>query len=55
MCMRERLGGELWWTLNLAIRRVSGVLMSLLGCMRWGFERILGRVGRSFQVIPDLR
>jgi hypothetical protein len=39
--MRERLEEELWWTLNLAVRRVSD-------------GRILGReVGRSFQVIPD--
>jgi hypothetical protein len=30
LCMRERLGGELWWTLNLAVRGVSGVLMGFL-------------------------
>jgi hypothetical protein len=30
---RDRLGGELWWSLNLAVRGVGGVLMSLLGCM----------------------
>jgi hypothetical protein len=41
MCMRERLGGELWWTLNLAVRGVGGVLMSLLGRMGWGYRRIL--------------
>jgi hypothetical protein len=27
--MRERLGGKLWWTLNLAVCGVGGVLMSL--------------------------
>jgi hypothetical protein len=45
MCMRERLGGELWWTLNLVVRGVGGVLMSLLGRMGWGYGRILGGVG----------
>jgi hypothetical protein len=33
VCMRERLDGELWWILDLAFRRVGGVLMSLLGHM----------------------
>lgn len=40
---------------NLVVHGVDGVLMSLLGCMGWGFGRILGGVGRNFQVIPDLR
>jgi hypothetical protein len=34
---------------------VVGVLMSLLGRMGQGYERILGGVGRSSLVIPDLR
>jgi hypothetical protein len=34
MCMKKRLGEELWWTLNLAIHAVGGVLMSLMGI--WG-------------------
>jgi hypothetical protein len=32
--MKKRLGEELWWTLNLAIHAVGGVLMSLMGI--WG-------------------
>jgi hypothetical protein len=41
MCMRERLSGELWWTLNLTVHGVGGVQMNLLGCMGWGYGRIL--------------
>lgn len=54
MCMREKLARKLWWIPNLAVYGVSGVLMSLLGHMGWGYERILGGVGESFQVILDL-
>jgi hypothetical protein len=39
--MRKRLVRELWWTLNLAVRGVGGVLMCLLGCMECGYGRIL--------------
>jgi len=31
---------------------VGGVLISMLG---WGYGRMLGGVGRSFHVIPDLK
>jgi hypothetical protein len=55
MCMRERLGGEWQWTLNLAIRRVGGFLLSLLERLRWGYGRILGGVRGNFHVIPNLR
>ena len=41
MYIRERLDGELWWTMNLVDRRVGGVLMSLLGCMGCDYGRIL--------------
>jgi hypothetical protein len=54
-CMREKVGVELWWTLNLAGRGVGGVLMSLLGCMGWGYGRILRGVGGSFLILPNLR
>jgi len=32
------LGGELWWTPNLAVCGAGGVLMNLVGCMGWGME-----------------
>lgn len=38
----------------MAVHGVA-ILMSLMGCMRWSYGRILGGVGGSFQVIPDLR
>jgi hypothetical protein len=53
--MREKVGVELWWTLNLAGCGVGGVLMSLLGCMGWGYGRILRGVGGSFLILPNLR
>jgi hypothetical protein len=40
---------------DLAVRGMGGVLMSLMGRMRWSYGRILGRIGGSFQVIPVLR
>jgi hypothetical protein len=55
MWMRERLRGELWGTLNLAVHGVGGVQMTLLGRMRWGYGRISEGVGESFQAILDLR
>jgi len=55
MRLREKLGGEWWWTLNLVIHGMSGVLMSPLGRMGWDYGRILGRAWGSFQVILDLR
>lgn len=48
MHMKERLGEKLCWTQNLEICEVGGVLMSLLGRMRWGYGKILGRVGGKF-------
>jgi hypothetical protein len=46
---------EAWWrTLNLAVHGV-GILISPMRRMRWSYGRILGGVGGSFQVIPDLR
>jgi hypothetical protein len=33
----------------------SGVLMSMLSCMWWVYERILWGIGWSFVIIPDLR
>jgi len=50
--LRERLGGEWWLTINLEVHEVGGVRMSLMG---WGYGRILGGVGGSFQVIPYLK
>jgi hypothetical protein len=43
MGLRERLGGELRWTLNLAVYGVGGVLLSLLVCSGWGYGRISGK------------
>jgi hypothetical protein len=31
MCMRNRLGEKLWWTLNLTVCGVASVLVSLFG------------------------
>jgi hypothetical protein len=39
----------------LVVRGASGILLSLLEHMGWGYERILGRVGENFRVTPDLR
>jgi hypothetical protein len=33
----------------------GGVLLSLLERLRWGYGRILEKVGRNFRVIQDLR
>jgi hypothetical protein len=55
MCMRERLGGELLWMLNLVVIGVGGVLLIPLGRMGWGFGRILGGVGVYFVATPDLK
>jgi hypothetical protein len=46
---------ESWWTLNLAVHKVGGVLMNHLGRMGWSYRRILGRNGGSFQVTKNLR
>jgi hypothetical protein len=50
---------EAWWrvvgTLNLAIHGVGGVLMSLLGRVRWGYGLILGEDVGNFLVIQNLR
>jgi hypothetical protein len=51
---RERHGGELLWILNLAGLGVGGVLLTPLGHMGWGYERILEGGGGCFLVIPDL-
>jgi hypothetical protein len=55
MCMRERVGGELWWILSTVVRRVSGVLMSLLGHMWRGYVRILEWVRGISLAIPYVR
>jgi len=55
MGLRERLGGELRWTLNLAVYGVGGVLLSLLVCSGWGYGRISGKDERISRVIPSLR
>jgi hypothetical protein len=55
MGLRERLGGEWWWTLNMAVHGEGGVLVSLLGRMEWVYKRILGGVGGTFAVMLDLK
>jgi len=53
MSMRERLGEESWWNLNLATHGVGGVLMNLLGRMRlW---KNIRKFWGLFLVIPNLR
>jgi hypothetical protein len=54
MGLRERLGGEWWWTLNMEVHEEGGVLVSLLGHMGWVYGKILGKVGKIFVVIPDM-
>ena len=51
--MRERLGAK-FWTLNLVVLGASGELLIHLGCLRWGFGRILGRCGGCLVAIPNL-
>jgi hypothetical protein len=55
MFMRERPYGGWLWILNLAVRRVDGVLMRFMGRLGWGFGRISGSFGGSFLVILDSR
>jgi hypothetical protein len=45
--MRERFGRELWWTLNLVVCWVGGVLMSLMGHMGWGYRRIFFLISKK--------
>jgi hypothetical protein len=54
MGLRERLGGDLRWTLNLEVYGVGGVLLSLLEHLGWGYGRISGKNGRISCVIPIL-
>jgi hypothetical protein len=51
---RERHSVESLWILSLAIIRVGGVLLISLGCMEWGYGRILGGGRGCFPVIPYL-
>jgi hypothetical protein len=53
--MRERPFGGLLLIINMVMRGVGGVQMRSLGCMRWGFGKILGRFGRSFLALLVLR
>jgi hypothetical protein len=53
LCALERHGGELW-ILNLPILRVGGFILIHLGCMGWGYGRILGVVGECFLLVLDL-
>ena len=55
MGLRERVGGEWQWTLNLAVHGAGDVLLSLLERLRCGYGRILGRVRGIFCVIPNLK
>ena len=55
MGLRERHGGEWWWTLNMEVLGEGGVLVSMLGCMGWVYGRKLGRVGGSFVITSDLK
>jgi hypothetical protein len=55
MGLRERIGGEWWWILNMVVHGVGNVLLSLLECLEWGYGRILGKDGKNFRVLPDLR
>jgi hypothetical protein len=54
MGLRERLVGEWQWILSMEVHGEGGVLVSLLECMGWVYERILGKVGGNFVVIPNL-
>jgi hypothetical protein len=53
--MRELFGRELWWTLNLVVCRVGGILMTFLRRMEWDYGRLLGGVESSSPAILDLR
>jgi len=55
ICMKERLGGELWWILNMTACKMGVVLIRFLGWMGWGYRRISGGVWECFPVIPNLR
>jgi hypothetical protein len=48
MCMRVKHGGELWWTLNMAVHGMGEVLMNLMGRMGRGYGRLLGGIGGSW-------
>jgi hypothetical protein len=52
--MRERFCGE-WWTLNMVVSKVGGILIKLMFCMGLVFGNSPGGVGRIFQSIQDLR
>jgi hypothetical protein len=54
VCMKERVGGELLWMLNLVAWGVGGVLVLPLGRIGWGYGRTLGEGGVCFVAIPDL-
>jgi hypothetical protein len=53
--LRERLGGEWWWILNMEALGEGGVLVSLLGLMRWVYGRILGGAESGSIITPDLK
>jgi hypothetical protein len=53
MGLREKLGGEWWWT-NMEVYGEGSVLVSLLRRMGWVNGRILGGVGGNSVVTPDL-
>jgi hypothetical protein len=53
--LRKRFGGKWWWALNMETHGEDSVLVSLLGHMGWVYGIILGGVGGSFLVTPDLR
>jgi integral membrane sensor domain MASE1 len=53
--LRERLGREWWWILNIVVLGDGGVLVSLLGHMGWVYGRIFIGVGGSSVVAPDLK
>jgi hypothetical protein len=51
---RERLGAKWWWTPDMDVHGEDGVLLSQSRRMWWVCRRILGGIGRSFVIIPDL-
>ena len=55
MGLREKLGREWWWTLNMEVHGEDSVLVSLLRRMGRVNGTILGGVGGNSVVTPDLK
>ena len=48
LCMKEKLGGELWWTFKFGSLWGGWSSMSLLGCMGWGLWKNIRKGWRKF-------